>query len=117
MKKLYEDEIELKKDLDSIGVRYGDTISSSYQFLIYFTDNKGNTVISRGLYPSPIAAIRSMNGLIEKVKIPADDLDIKMLGVLDEKTNEYFSFNCTLSPFLYYKKTEKVDVSSEPDQE
>ena len=74
MIKHFDDEVQFKKELDSLGVRYG-SLENKYRFLCEFVDNKGGTVISHGVYASPIVALRQLPDILKQVKLPIDDVD------------------------------------------
>lgn len=116
MKKI-NDEVTLKKELDSIGIRYGSTMND-YKFYIEFVDNKGWVPISHGIYSSPIVGIRQLNDVIQKTKLPDKDIDI-VLGFAFKNENEIYEFhslNFILDPFIYYEKPKEV-VAGQTDKE
>lgn len=107
MKKI-EDEIELKKELDNFHVRYGD-LKNDFIFLVEFYDNKSDTIISRGLYTSPISAIRDLGNIIPAVKLPLKDITSVLTYVLPvqaQASNPALYIGIELSPYLYFPKAE-----------
>lgn len=112
MQNLYEDEIALKKMLDDFHVRYGDKMND-WKFVIQFEDNKGSfSVITEGVYKSPIAGIRDYNTVIKSTKLNPDDISIHLVLAYNEKEAHCFN-EAYLSPYLYYKKPEEVLPSPE----
>lgn len=105
MKKI-EDEIELKKELDNFHVRYGD-LKNDFIFVVEFYDNKSDTIISRGLYTSPIAAVRDLNKIIPTIKLPLQDITSILTYVLPTSANNPALYiGLELSPYLYFPKAE-----------
>lgn len=104
MKTLFENEVQLKKHLDTFGVRYDDKLNGSNLYVCTFFDNKSGTKLTQGLYQTPIAACRDFNKVIEATKFPLDDLDLVLHGVLVSDCTEYIPLNIQLSPYLYFKK-------------
>lgn len=113
MIKHFDDEVQFKKDLDSLGVRYG-SLENKYRFLCEFVDNKGGTVISHGVYASPIVALRQLPEILKQVKLPIDDVDtiVRFAYHLDDDNIEYVIINSVISPYFYFKE-KSVDNSSE----
>lgn len=110
---IIEDEIELKKKLDELGVRYGDTYNDFY-FLVVFRDNKGDVILTKDIYTSPIAAVRFLGTVIKQTNYPAEDIDIVLTYAIPQniKPDENPDLNPVfcgyiLSPYLYYKKPEE----------
>lgn len=111
--KEFDDEIELKKALDDVSVRYGDTYNDFY-FLCFFRDNKGDTVIAKDIFSTPIAAVRTLGTVIKQTNLPADDIDIILSYAIPQnikpKENPDLQpvfLGYKLSPYLYYKKPEE----------
>lgn len=102
-KQVFNDEIELKTYLDTFQIRYGDKMAPERVFIVYFLDNKGDTIISRGLYTSPIVAIRQLPEILKAVKLPVEDVAINLIGVLDEVRNSYHPIDVILSEKIYFK--------------
>ena len=115
--KTFDDEIELKKALDSVGVRYGDTYNEHY-FLIEYRDNKGGTVIAKNLFYSPIAAVREIGVIIKQTNIPADDIDVVLTYTIPINKHTMLPNYCDfkLSPYLYYKKPETVNIGGNTNE-
>lgn len=107
--KTFEDEVEFKKYLDSLGVRYGD-LDNTWKFYVEFIDNKGASLISYSIAKTPIAALRSIPELLKKSNLPADDLDIcvRFAFHVNGDTMEYVTINSFISPYMYFKKETKV---------
>ena len=104
MKKINH-EVELKKELDTFGVRYGN-LTNEYVFELEFYDNKSDTILSRGLYSTPISGIRDLGRIIPSLKIPAEDVTIVLAYVLpNDHSKPATYFGIEISPYLYY--TEK----------
>ena len=73
--KTFENEVEFKKYLDSLGVRYGD-LDNTWKFYVEFVDNKGACLVSYSVARTPIGALRSIPKLLKESNLPPDDLDI-----------------------------------------
>ena len=102
---LFENEVDLKKKLDSVGIRYDDSICGN-KFVVSFVDNKNNNaILAIRVYNSPIAAIRDLGEVIKASQYPAEDIDI-CLEVAFDSDNSYRFTDIVLSPYLYYKKKE-----------
>lgn len=126
---LFEDEVSLKDYLyDEYCIKFGDTVSNN-NFIVGFYDNKGCTYISKGIYSTPIVAIRDLATIIKSTKLPVEDIDIRLLACFEDDDN----FICNtirydnedgsaeyvvLSPYLYYQKKEvSTDESSKNESE
>lgn len=106
-KKIIDDEIELKKVLNGYGFRFGE-IGCNSEYVIIIRDNKSFAPICRIVSDSPIDAIRQLGGIIQKVKLPIEDIDIQLALAFDltsKKVKMFDNYTC-LSPYLYYKEKE-----------
>lgn len=101
----FVDESKLKKELDSYGLRYGDNMNTTHNYVCTFVDNKSGVVLSERLYKTPIAAVRDFNAVIEATKFPLDDITLQLNGVLIDSKKEYIPLEFELSPYLYFKKS------------
>lgn len=112
----FDDEVKLKKELDSHSIRYDDTMTTC-RFFVEFVDNKNYSVISHGVYKTPIGAVRQLNQILNTCKLPADDVDIVLRFAFssDAENYVYKTLQYVLSPYLYYKQEQKVDLSSPQD--
>lgn len=106
-KKLFDDEVELKKVLAGFGFRFGE-LGCNSEYVIIFRDNKSFAPICRIVSDSPIDAIRQLGGIIQKVKLPIEDIDIQLALAFDltSKKVKMFDDYTILSPYLYYKEKE-----------
>lgn len=106
-KKIYEDEVELKKDLSKLGFYYGE-LGTNSEFVIIIRDNKSFAPIVRFVVTSPIEGVRKLGELMQQIRLPIEDVDIQISIVYDlTKGNIHLFKNYTcLSPYLYYKKKE-----------
>lgn len=106
-KKIYEDEVELKKDLAKLGFYYGE-LGTNSEFVIIIRDNKSFAPIVRFVVTSPIEGVRKLGELMNQIRLPIEDVDIQLAIVYDlTKGNIHLLKNYTsLSPYLYYKKKE-----------
>ena len=114
MKKI-DDEVSLKKELDSLGIRYGSTMNK-YRFFVEFIDNKAWTTIYHGVYASPIVAIRQLNDVIQRTKLPDKDIDIVLRFAFEtqDEDMQFYTLNYILNPYIYYEKKEvKIGDDSE----
>lgn len=105
---MFDDEVKLKKYLDSFGLRYDEKLNSPNQYVCTFFDNKSGTKLTQGLYNTPIAACRDFNKIIEATKFPLDDITLQLHGVLISDCKDYILLDCELSPYLYFKKPVKT---------
>lgn len=105
---MFEDEVELKKELDNKGFRYG--IGEHSRFVVDFLDNKSGKPISTVVSDSPISAIRNYAQILKETHLPSDDVDIVLVLAFKEDSVEYL--NWYLSPYLYYTKTVEKDVDN-----
>lgn len=125
---LFEDEVSLKDYLyEKYCAKYGDTVSNN-NFIVGFYDNKGCTYISKGIYSTPIVAIRDLATIIKSTKLPVEDIDIRLLAYFEDDAFQCFKVyhenedgsteHVVLSPYLYYQKKEvSTDESSENESE
>lgn len=108
-KTVINDEIELKKMLDSKGYRYGE-LGCNDKYIICFRDNKSTAPISQGIYDSPIAALRDLNVIVPQTKLPIDEIDIQLVLAFNyedfEKKPAQLADYTVLDPYLYFKKKE-----------
>lgn len=106
-KKIYEDEVELKKDLFKMGYIYGE-LGSNSEYVIIIRDNKSFAPIVRYVVTSPIEGVRKLGDLMPQIKLPIEDVDIQIAIVYDLTKNKVTIFDnyTVLSPYLYYKKKE-----------
>lgn len=106
-KKIYEDEVELKKDLAKLGFYYGE-LGTNSEFVIIIRDNKSFAPIVRFVVSSPIEGVRKIGELMPQIKLPIEDIDVQVAIVYDLTKGNIKLFNdyTILSPYLYYKKKE-----------
>lgn len=106
-KKIYVDEVELKKDLFKMGYVYGE-LGTNSEYVIIIRDNKSFAPIVRYVVTSPIEGVRKIGDLIPQIKLPIEDVDIQLAIVYDLTKNKVTIFDnyTILSPYLYYKKKE-----------
>lgn len=112
--KLIKDEIELKKQLDKIGIRYDD-LDNTWKFYVEFVDNKSYSLIYNGMFNTPISAIRVINEVLKKAQLPIEDVDI-VIRYAHKRTNNKFEFvpiQFIVDPYIYFKKP--VPVTPEDD--
>lgn len=112
--KRFEDEVEFKKDLDKLGVRYGD-LDNTWKFYVEFVDNKGASLISYSMARTPIGALRSIPELLKNAKLPIDDLDVivRFAFKLDGESYDVKTINSVISPYMYFKKEKQIESNSE----
>ena len=104
----FEDEVKLKQFLDKLGIRYGENLSSSKNlYVCTFVDNKSGADLTKGLYDTPIAAVRDYQKVLDATKFPLDDIDLVLNGVLVKNKSEYTFTDVILSPYLYFKRDNK----------
>ena len=105
----FEDEVELKKFLDSVKYRFGE-IACNDKYVIYFRDVKSGAPISQGIYDSPIVALRDLSVIIPQIKIPIEDVMCQLLLCFNpsdgKKKPIQFDDVIVLSPYMYFKKKE-----------
>lgn len=104
---IYEDEVELKKDLAKLGFYYGE-LGTNSEFIIIIRDNKSFAPIVRFVVSSPIEGVRKIGELMPQIKLPIEDVDIQVAIVYDLTKGNIHLFKdyTVLSPYLYYKKKE-----------
>jgi len=105
----FEDEVELKKFLANKQFVYGVPGIQS-QFIICYRDNRAGTVLARGVFASPIQALRNLNNIVPEVKLPIDEIDVHLELCYDPTQNAKvckFDDYITLSPYMYFKKKEE----------
>ena len=103
MKKI-NDEVTLKKELDKFDVRYGSTMNKN-RFFVEFIDNKAGSVICHGVYASPIVAIRQLNDILQKFKLPDTDIDIVLRFAFETIEDKTRFVDLNLFLFSYSKYT------------
>lgn len=105
----FENEVEFKKHLDKLGVRYGD-LDNSFRFYVEFIDNKGASLVNYVICKTPIAALRAIPELLKKFNLPIEDLDVVVRFAFDTKTenNRFVSINSVISPYMYFKEEKQV---------
>lgn len=106
-KKIFDDEVELKKFLSKDGFIYGE-LGCNTEFVIIYRDNKSFAPIIRAVVTSPIEAIRKIGDFLPQIKLPIEDIDIQLVIAYDltaVKSKLYSEYIC-LSPYLYYTKKE-----------
>lgn len=107
-------EEELKDYLDSIGVKIYDRFQKNqYSFLVYYYDNKSNTIVYRDIAPTPIASIRGFPKISETSKLPVKDFDIILYGIVDETNEAFIPTNKELDYHIYFKDEDKKDVPAD----
>lgn len=117
---VYENEVELKKLLDSKGFRYG-VVGNNDKFVIVYRDNKSGSLIYQGIYDSPIVSLRDLNTIVPQIKIPLQDIAIQLVLCFNPSdfNKKPYQFNdlILLSPYMYFKKNEvkKVDYSEKSE--
>lgn len=100
---LYNDEVELKKKLDSKGIRYGR--GETKKFVLCFYDNKSGADLLYSVYSSPVEGIRDLGNVLKSTKLPVEDISIELNVVFDSRNLESWTFeDIELSPYLYFKK-------------
>lgn len=109
--KTFEDEVEFKKYLDTLGVRYGE-LDNTWRFYVDFIDNKGAALMTYAVARTPIAALRSLPELIKKYSLPPEDCDviIRFCFRITGETIETVPINTIISPYMYFKKEEVKTV-------
>ena len=114
--KLIEKESELKEILfNRCQVKYGtdDSLFSSVRFVVSFRDNKSNSLLTVGVYNTPVEALRDLSAIIQAKKINADDIDVVIDVVFDYKScMAVYIGDLILSPYLYYKKQDDKQETS-----
>lgn len=112
--KTFESEVEFKKFLDTLGVRYGD-LDNTWKFYVEFVDNKGACLVSYSVARTPVGALRSIPKLLKESNLPPDDLDIVVRFAFRTTVDsiEYVTINSIISPYMYYKKQDVDKVSPE----
>lgn len=105
----FENEVELKKFLDSVKYRFGE-IGCNDKYVIYFRDVKSGAPISQGIYDSPLVALRDLSVIIPQIKIPIEDVMCQLLLCFNPSDNKkkpiQFDDVVCLSPYMYFKKKE-----------
>lgn len=103
--KTFEDEVEFKKYLDKLGVRYGD-LDNTWKFYVEFIDNKGAALMTYAVAKTPISALRSLPELLKKYSLPPEDCDviIRFCFRITGETIENVPINALISPYMYFKK-------------
>lgn len=104
--KKFEDEIELKEELNKFNIRFGDRYTQ-WSFVVEFVDNKNSdALITRSIYSSPIAGVRDYGSVLKARQVSADDVDINLVVAYSDVEAIHFD-NYKLSPYLYYKKNDE----------
>lgn len=111
VKKIYEDEVQLKKDLDKLGFRFGDRFST-VGFVVSFIDRGSGAEIYQVAQNSPINALRLLPSLLEQKKLGVDDVDVIIEFAYDLSSRAYSDVGYKISPYMYFKK-QKVQVKTE----
>ena len=116
--KKFSDEVEFKKELDSIGVRYGE-LNRTWNFYVEFVDNKGSALLFNGVFNTPISAIRFFPEVLKQRKLPAEDVDIYLrFAFSNEHENiEFRTIQCILDPYLYFTKNNVSGTGNETNSE
>lgn len=115
----FDNEVELKKFLAEKQFVYGVPGCQS-QFIICYRDNRAGTVLARGVFASPIQALRNLNNIVPEVKLPIDEIDVHLELCYDPtQPNKVCKFNdyITISPYLYFKKKEEQKETTEEKTE
>lgn len=99
---------ELKEYLDSRDIKiYERFARTNYSFLIYYFDNKSNTVVFKDIVTTPEVSLRKFPQISNETKLPVTDFDIVLKGCLNEQTNEYINMDMDLDYHIYFKDEDK----------
>lgn len=115
----FDNEVELKKFLAAKQFVYGVPGCQS-QFIICYRDNRAGTVLARGVFASPIQALRNLNNIIPEVKLPIEEIDVHLELCYDPTQNSKvckFDDYITISPYLYFKKKEEQKENDDEKSE
>lgn len=112
-KDFFESDVELKKYLDELGVRFGEGYSDQYFCAIFYDFVSGSPLTMPTLARSPLVFARDFPNISKNSQLNVNDIKCKLLFAAKYNPDMAASFedfkelNVWISPYLYYKKEEQ----------
>lgn len=104
---------QLKDLLDSLDLKiYDRFIKHDYNFLVFYFDNKSNTVVFKDIVRTPEQSIRKFPEISKQTKLPVSDFDIVLVGCYIADEDKYISINTDLDYHIYFTDEEKNENDS-----
>lgn len=110
MKKLIDDELQLKKILDDKGFRFGDRFPSS-AFVVSFIDVGTGALLSSNIVKSPIDGVANLPKACEATHRKPDDIEIWLDFGFDYNSRKVCDINVQLDKYIYFERPKKLDSS------
>lgn len=102
----------LIEKLEELNCLISDDIKQGKNCVLAVFDNKSDIVIQYVIVKHPLDFIRNLNEISKNLRLPVSDMDINLIGFVssDCKLSEVEDI-VEISPYVYFKKPEDVDVS------
>lgn len=112
-KDFFESDVELKRYLDELGVRFGEGYSDQYFCAVFFDGVSGSPLTMPTMARSPLVFSRDYPDISQNSKLNVQDIKCKLLFAakynpdMGASFEDFIQLNVWISPYLYYKRDER----------